>query len=178
MRQEVQRAPGTFLPLLKLALFTVFVPGTVTLWLPYSLYTAVFRAGMAPGGSPRRGGAVVILAGTIGYFWCALDFAFADRGTPAPFDPPKALVARGLYRYVRNPMYLSVLLVLLGESLLFKSLLLLRYAALWWFIVFLFVLFYEEPALRRKFGSSYESYCAGVPRWIPRLPRAKDGHAV
>lgn len=110
----------------------------------------------------------------MGYFWCAWDFAFAGRGTPAPFDPPKILVARGLYRFVRNPMYVSILMVLLGESLLLKSLLLLRYAAIWLVIVHVFVLLYEEPTLRRKFGASYEQYCKDVGRWIPR-PRRRGG---
>ncbi len=174
MAHEVQRGPDKFVPLLKLALFTVFVPGTVTLWLPYYLYPWVFRPGPTPSLGFRGSGAVVVLLGTMGYFWCAWDFAFAGRGTPAPFDPPKILVARGLYRFVRNPMYVSILMVLLGESLLLKSLLLLRYAAIWLVIVHVFVLLYEEPTLRRKFGASYEQYCKDVGRWIPR-PRRRGG---
>ena len=112
-----------------------------------------------------------VLLGAMGYLWCGLDFAFAGRGTPAPIDPPKDLVARGLYRFVRNPMYISVLLVLLGESLVLQSADLLRYAGVAGVGFFLFVLLYEEPALRSKFGPSYQRYCEEVPRWIPRMPR-------
>ncbi len=83
------------------------------------------------------------------YFWCAWDFATAGQGTPAPIDPPKHLVVRGLYRFVRNPMYAGVLLLLAGESLAFQSLRILAYAAIVFAVVNLFVIFYEEPALKR-----------------------------
>jgi protein-S-isoprenylcysteine O-methyltransferase Ste14 len=78
-------------------------------------------------------------------------------------------VAQGLYRYVRNPMYVSVLLVLLGESVFFESRRLLLYAGIVWLVVHSFVLIYEEPALRRKFGAAYDEYCRRVPRWLPRF---------
>ncbi|MBI3513017.1 MAG: DUF1638 domain-containing protein, partial [Proteobacteria bacterium] len=84
------------------------------------------------------------------------------------------LVIEGLYRYVRNPMYVSVLTFLLGESLFFQSRNLLVYAACVWVGFFLFVLGYEEPALRRKFGDSYRDYCRRVPRWIPQMPRRSN----
>jgi protein-S-isoprenylcysteine O-methyltransferase Ste14 len=111
-----------------------------------------------------------IALGAAFYCWCAWEFASAGRGTPAPIDPPKLLVARGLYRVVRNPMYVGVLLVLLGESLVFGSWDLLRYAVLVWLCFHLFVVLYEEPALRRKFGASYEDYCQRVWRWTLQLP--------
>ena len=90
-------------------------------------------------------------------------------GTPAPIDPPRNLVVSGLYRFVRNPMYVGVALVLLSEAALFGSFRLLEYALIVWAAFFLFVVAYEEPALRRKFGVSYQAYFEAVPRWIPRL---------
>ena len=114
-----------------------------------------------------------IVFGACVYFWCAWDFATHGRGSPAPVAPPKQLVARGLYRHVRNPMYVGVAAILLGEALLFASLALLWYAVAIVFGFNLFVLLYEEPTLRRKFGDAYERYCRAVPRWIPRL-RAGD----
>lgn len=75
----------------------------------------------------------------------------------------------GLYRYVRNPMYVGVVSAVLGQSLILESLVLLGYAALVWLVSHLFVVTYEEPALRRTFGKEYQFYCANVPRWIPRL---------
>jgi protein-S-isoprenylcysteine O-methyltransferase Ste14 len=113
-------------------------------------------------------GALPILIGVMIYFWCAWDFTFAGRGTPAPIDPPKELVVRGLYLYVRNPMYVGIISILLGEALLFASKRLFAYTAVAFIFYFLIVVFYEEPVLRRKFGESYLEYCKHVPRWIPR----------
>src|SRR5262249_61924477 len=97
------------------------------------------------------------------------DLAWAGKWPRAPIAPPKPLVARGLYRFVRNPMYFGVLITLLGEALLFSSLALFVYAAIVITWQHLFVVFYEEPALRRKFGESYSDYLARTPRWIPRF---------
>jgi len=102
---------------------------------------------------------------------CIWEFARSGRGTLAPVDPPKELVVRGLYRYVRNPMYLSVTLIVLGEVLLARSRALLVYWAIWFAAVNLFVIGYEEPNLRRRFGESYERYRQRVNRWLPRIPR-------
>lgn len=131
----------------------------------------------APGGDFRvRAIAFVVLAvGITGYLWCALDFAFRGKGTPAPIDPPKILVAKGLYKYTRNPMYISVLTVLAGECVLFWSPQLVEYAAAVAVGFHLFVLIYEEPALTRKMGAAYEQYRREVPRWIPRIaPRPSN----
>jgi protein-S-isoprenylcysteine O-methyltransferase Ste14 len=104
---------------------------------------------------------------------CIWEFARSGRGTLSPVDPPRALVVRGLYRYVRNPMYLSVTAIVLGEVLLTGSLALLLYWAVWFLAANLFVLGYEEPALRRRFGPSYEEYVQRVGRWLPRIrPRS------
>ena len=93
-------------------------------------------------------------------------------GTPAPIAPTKFLVTTALHRYVRNPMYIGVFLVLLGEAGLFRALLLLAYAPFFCVPVELFVVYYEEPTLRRQFGESYEQYRGSVPRWIPKFCRA------
>jgi len=101
------------------------------------------------------------------YLRCLWEFAARGRGIPAPLDHPKQLVVSGLYRYVRNPMYLGVLLVLLGEALFFQSTAFLLYALAWLAFVHLNILLYEEPNLTRRFGDSYRHYQASVRRWIP-----------
>ena len=150
----------------KTLLFTIVAPGTVTVLLPYMLLSS--REG---GASPewtvlRLFGLAPLLVGFGIYLRCAYDFAAKGRGTPAPIDPPKALVRSGLYRYTRNPMYVGIMLILLGEAIGFASATLLFYAS----VVFLgfnaFICFYEEPTLRRLFGESYSRYCAEVPRWL------------
>lgn len=98
---------------------------------------------------------------------CIWEFARSGRGTLAPVDPPRELVVRGLYRYVRNPMYLSVTVIVLGEFLLTGSRALLVYWVVWFVAVNLFVIGYEEPTLRRRFGASYERYTQEVGRWLP-----------
>jgi protein-S-isoprenylcysteine O-methyltransferase Ste14 len=93
------------------------------------------------------------------------------RGTLAPVDPPKRLVAAGLYRWVRNPMYVAVVWTLIGHALWFASGALWIYTALVFAGFHLFVTLYEEPSLERRFGESYLRYREAVPRWIPRSPR-------
>ncbi len=155
-----------FKTLFKTLLFILVAPATVTIYLPYSLLAS--RPATAQPGAFRYVGLLPILLGVGVNLWCAWDFAVTGRGTPAPIDPPKELVARGLYAYVRNPMYVGVLSILLGEVLLFASRTLLWYAAAVFVGFNLFVLLYEEPTLRRKFGVAYERYCARVPRWLPQ----------
>lgn len=96
-------------------------------------------------------------------------FAIQGLGTPAPIAPPKHLVVTGLYRYVRNPMYVAVSSMVFGQGLLFGSVALLKYGLAVIVGFHLFVLLYEEPALRSKFGNEYENYCKSVRRWWPRL---------
>ncbi len=146
--------------------FTVLVPGTVTVVIP----AAIVPDGTTmrpPAAIPEWAGVVLAAGGAAVYFWCLWHFAVTGRGTPAPLDHPKRLVVRGLYRYVRNPMYLGVLGVLLGEALFFQLPVLVAYTAAWWFAFHLFVVSYEEPTLRAKFGAEYERYAASVGRWLP-----------
>lgn len=157
-------------PTLKTLIFTVFVPGTVTVAIPYWLLPAGAEFSLA---GWRLIGLVPIALGAVFYLRCAWDFASVGRGTPAPIDPPKVLVVRRLYRLVRNPMYVGVLLILFGEAVVFASRVLVRYALVVWLLFHLFVIIYEEPTLKEKFGAAYEDYCKAVPRWIPALFSAK-----
>ena len=150
---------------LKTLLFTVLVPGTVAGLVPYLLMRAG-AGGAAPLGAARWLGLVPILAGVVIYLRSAWDFVVAGHGTPAPIDPPQHLVARGFYRFSRNPMYVAVIAVLLGEAVALESAVLAAYALVVGGGFHLFVVFYEEPSLRRLFGGSYEDYCARVPRWL------------
>ncbi len=99
---------------------------------------------------------------------CIVEFARSGRGTLSPLDPPRTLVVRGLYRYVRNPMYLSVTTIVLGEAMLTRSTALATYCVIWFVGVNLFVIGYEEPTLRQMFGASYDDYAQRVGRWIPK----------
>ncbi len=109
------------------------------------------------------------LLGGVTILWCFWDFTFQGHGTPAPIDPPKELVSSGPYRYVRNPIYLGVLTIIIGYFLWFKSIWMLAYAVAVLFLCHLFVTLYEEPVLKRKFGAAYENYCQSVPRWFPKF---------
>jgi protein-S-isoprenylcysteine O-methyltransferase Ste14 len=103
------------------------------------------------------------------YLWCDWSFAFIGKATPLPIDAPKVLVVKGPFRFVRNPFYIGIVLVLLGEGVLFQSGVLLLYAVFGAMATHLFVVLYEEPHLKKKFGSSYEEYCKQIPRWIPKF---------
>jgi len=151
---------------LKSLLFLIIAPGVVAGYIPLALLrngpkieTGVFAYLAFP----------LWLIGMVILLWSFWNFLIEGRGTPAPIDPPKELVAVGFYRYVRNPMYVGVLLILIGHFLWFKNVWLIVYAAVAFLIVHLFVTLYEEPTLKRKFGAGYEEYLKKVPRWIPRL---------
>lgn len=152
--------------LLKNLLFTMIVPGTVAVYVPYLL--APDRPSAA--GPTLAFALAFFAAGVTAYVWCVWEFASFGRGTPAPIDAPKKLVIRGLYRYMRNPMYVGVLTVILGWAVLFQSAILFLYAMAVGLCFHLFIIFYEERHLRRMFGNEYRDYCERVGRWIPRLP--------
>ena len=160
--------------LVKNLIFTVVVPGTVAVYVPIGV---IARYGsLAVAWSVEQYFALLpLLAGAAVYARCVWDFATAGQGTPAPIDAPRHLVVRGLYRYIRNPMYVGVLLGILGWAVFFRSLGLLCYACGVGLTFHLFVVLYEEPRLRGQFGESYELYCRAVGRWTPgrainRLP--------
>ena len=121
--------------------------------------------------NPRPLGWIVIALGVGIAFGCAFEFAWRGIGTPAPFDPPRRLVITGLYRWVRNPMYVGLGVMLLGEAATFPRItitMLVMIAALW-LATTIFIITFEEPTLRSKFGDDYAAYCRNVRRWIPRL---------
>lgn len=154
--------------LLKNLAFTLLVPGTVAVLVPWLIAPSAWA------GSGLRAGVAAALFGLGGatYAWCVWDFAFHGGGTPAPIDAPGSLVVRGPYRWVRNPMYLGVLTVILAWAVLFGSAALAAYAALVATCFHLFTVLYEEPHLEREFGSRYLAYKARVRRWLPRPPRS------
>jgi len=156
--------------LFRTAVFTVFVPGVVAGYLPLLV---IGRDGHSPRGWSYVG-ILLVAIGLLIYAWTAFDFAWIGRGTPAPIDPPRQLVVRGLYRYMRNPMYVGVLLVIMGEAVMRRSWQTVQYALAVAVMFSVLVIFLEEPLLLRQFGTAYSDYCARVPRWFPRcLPRAK-----
>ncbi len=155
---------------LKTFLFTIFVPGMMVAGFP----ALVLRLEDPPSSPVFSGqgllGVLLIALGGAVYFSTAFDFARQGQGTPFPLDPPRLVVRGGLYKWVRNPMYLGVLTVITGEAILFRS-----WHLVWYLLSVaagfaVFVRFYEEPSLLRRFGAGYKAYCQSVPRWIPRKP--------
>jgi protein-S-isoprenylcysteine O-methyltransferase Ste14 len=123
-----------------------------------------------PGAQLTRAlGVVLILLGTIVLAESFVQFAVRGLGTPAPIAPPQNLVVCGAYRHVRNPMYVAVLALILGQAALFCDWHLIIYALLFGSVSHLFVVGYEEPTLHRRFGAQFEAFVSNVPRWIPRL---------
>jgi len=148
--------------------WTVLLPGVFAGYLPWRFF-GLAQARLNLQSPVNILGFVCIGLGAVLLGTCIWEFARTGRGTLALFDPPRELVVRGLYRYVRNPMYLSVTVIVLGEFLLTWSRLLFLYWALWFVGVNLLVIAYEEPTLRRRFGVAYERYTREVGRWLPRL---------
>jgi protein-S-isoprenylcysteine O-methyltransferase Ste14 len=151
------------------AIFLVVAPGTLAVYVPWTLC----RWQLLPlllGFLPFRViGALLIAAGLPVLLDSFGRFAIQGLGTPAPIAPPQHLVMSGLYRYVRNPMYVAVCSLIFGQGLLFGSVRVLEYGLIVWLGFHIFVLAYEEPTLRRKFGDEYKVFCANVRRWLPRL---------
>jgi protein-S-isoprenylcysteine O-methyltransferase Ste14 len=114
-------------------------------------------------------GGILLVAGLIALIQAFVRFVVEGLGTPAPIAAPERLVVGGLYRYVRNPMYVAILAVIVGQALLLGQLGLLLYPAAFWLIAAAFVRWYEEPALTHRFGADYEAYRRAVPAWWPRL---------
>ena len=148
-------------------IFSVIVPGAVAFWIPRDVLGIWGQTSLASRSVRRVVAGVPLTLGLGIYLRCLWEFAARGRGIPAPLDHPKQLVVTGLYQYVRNPMYVGVMLFLLGEALFFGSPRFLLYAIAWLIFVHANVLLYEEPDPRRKFRSSYERYTSAVHRWIP-----------
>lgn len=154
---------------LKSLLFFIFVPGTVMGYVPFMI--AAGDAEFIDLGVLRYLAVPLWLVSGLAVLWCFWDFTFKGRGTPAPIDPPKELVAVGLYRFVRNPMYVSGVIALIGWILWSPSFSMILTPILFFVAAHLFVTLYEEPTLKKKFGAAYEAYCQRIPRWIPRFSK-------
>lgn len=154
--------------LAKTLLFTLLVPATVAGWVPWWLRG---RTNIISVHSAQSWLALaVVSAGVAIYLYTAFwSFAWVGGGTPAPVAPTETLVITGLHRFVRNPMYLGVGLVIAAQAWLFRSAATAIYLGFYALAVHLFVVFYEEPSLRRRFGARYERYRDAVPRWIPKF---------
>ena len=149
------------------AIFLVVAPGFVAglapWWISHWQFDRPFL-GLTP---VRVAGGALLALGLAGLLECFGRFALKGIGTPAPVLPTRHLVISGMYRHVRNPMYIAVVAAIFGQALLFGNVALLEYGALVWVLFHLFVLAYEEPRLRSTFGAEYDSFCTQVPRWIP-----------
>jgi len=150
---------------LKNLLFTIIVPGTVAGFIPYT-----FTKDHPPASTTWLIlSTIFFVIGVSIYLWCLWDFATFGRGTPAPFDAPKKLVIRGLYHYIRNPMYVGVLSTLLGWVVRYQMPKLFLYVLFVWCFFHMAVVLFEEPRLQKLFGSDYEQYRSRVGRWLPKI---------
>lgn len=151
-------------------LFTLVVPGAVMVWIPRDVF-GLWGDTWPSRWTPWQFAALPLLAlGLAIYGRCVWEFAVRGRGIPAPLDHPRQLVATGLYQYVRNPMYVGCLCVMVGQAVFFRSLPFAGYVLGWFVWINLNILLYEEPSLRRRFGDSYVRYTQAVRRWIPSRP--------
>jgi protein-S-isoprenylcysteine O-methyltransferase Ste14 len=157
------------LAILGSAIFLVIAPGIVAGYVPWLICRWHVEPPLTGIYVLRLIGLFLIAAGLPILLDSFARFALHGLGTPAPILPTRHLVVNGLFRYVRNPMYVAVLSLILGQALVFGSVRVLEYGFAVWAAFYLFVLVYEEPTLRKTYGAEYEQFCANVPRWIPRL---------
>ena len=149
-------------------LFLVAAPGVVAGVVPCVLTDWESGDSFGSLGVIRVVGAVVLIAGIAVLLEAFARFVLEGRGTPAPVAPTERLVVGGLYRFVRNPMYLAVGATIVGQAFLLLRAILLGYAAVFFLVVAAFVHWYEEPTLARRYGAEYEAYRRAVPGWLPR----------
>ena len=154
---------------LRSLLWMALLPGFFAGYVPYR-YFGLAQVPLDHTRLDHGAGLLLIAAGITLLVACIVEFARRGRGTLSPVDPPRELVVSGLYRYVRNPMYLAVTTIVLGEVLLTRSTDLAIYWVIWFAAANVFVMLYEEPALHAQFGESYDAYRQRVGRWIPGRP--------
>ena len=152
-------------------LATILVPGLAVAAVPYWILQLT-----RPESAPQEGvmGGILTALALLGagmVVWVSVTFVTKGKGTPIPIQPPRAFIAEGLYRFVRNPMYLGVLLILFAEAIFFHSAWILLYAAMLGLALHSFAILLEEPQLERRFGDAYRDYRAQTPRWLPRRPK-------
>ena len=159
------------------ALFFAMAPGVVAGFVPWSLTRWQVRGPLASWAAVRVAGLIMLVLGVIVLVQAFARFVAEGHGTPAPAAPTERLVIGGLYRYVRNPMYLAVVAAITGQGLALGQPILLGYAAAVWVTTAAFARWYEEPALARQFGAQYEAYRCNVPAWRPRTRPWQQGLA-
>jgi protein-S-isoprenylcysteine O-methyltransferase Ste14 len=156
----------------KVILLFLLVPGIADIAFPWLILSKTNALTMPVFGWMQVLGLLLICAGLAVVVWVCQAFVRFGKGTPAPFDPPRQFVRQGLYRWVRNPMYLgAAILVPLGEALFFCSWWMVLYLAVLFLILHLYIVLIEEKELERRFGRPYLKYKRSVPRWIPRRPQ-------
>ncbi len=157
---------------LKSIAYVSFGIGTLVVFFPWVLRQLGVEVAAFDAGPMRWLGGVVLAIGATMYFSCAWDFNATGKGTPAFWDPPRRLIINPWFRSVRNPMYVGVALMNVGQGIFFGSTVIILYSFLVTLGFHVFVVVYEEPHLRKVFGSDYDAYCATVPRWFPRIAPA------
>jgi protein-S-isoprenylcysteine O-methyltransferase Ste14 len=150
-------------------LFFAIAPGVVAGLVPWWLTGWQVHGPLAHWAPLRVAGLITLILGAIVLIQAFARFVTEGHGTPAPVAPTERLVVGGLYRYVRNPMYLAVVAAIIGQALILGQPVLLGYAAAVWVTIASFVRWYEEPTLARQFGKRYQSYRCAVPAWRPRI---------
>lgn len=163
---ETQEQESTASLLLRNLIFTVLQPGLVAGVIPYYILGGELRALETPWQFHTYAGLFILAIGLVIMLRCILQFALEGKGTLSPVDPTRRLVVRGLYRYSRNPMYVGVMMILVGEAIATESTSLWIYLAIVFIAFNLFIFLHEEPRLRKDFGEEYILYCRNVRRWI------------
>jgi protein-S-isoprenylcysteine O-methyltransferase Ste14 len=158
-------------------LFFVLAPGTVAGLVPWWISQWRFETPVIGWFPLRVVGGLLVVAAVLVLLDSFVRFAIQGLGTPAPVFPTRHLVITGLYRCVRNPMYIAVVAAIVGQGLTLGNVRVLEYAGLVWLFFHLLVVAYEEPTLRATFGSEYKRFCSAVPRWIPHLGPPKRGRS-
>ena len=162
---DIKQQESTASLLLRNLIFTVLQPGLVAGVIPYYILGGDIRL-ETPWSFQTYGGIFLLTAGLIIMLRCILQFVWEGKGTLSPIDPTRRLVVRGLYRYSRNPMYVGVMMILIGEALATQSTSLWIYLAIIFVAFNLFIVIHEEPRLRKDFGQDYLNYCDKVRRWV------------
>jgi protein-S-isoprenylcysteine O-methyltransferase Ste14 len=158
----------TIVSLFGTMIFLFFLVPFFIIWIPYEILQASGNDIVLRNGVFQYVGLVFIALGVFAYIWCSGSFVFKAKGTPIPLTPTKKLVVTGLYKFVRNPLYIAGTLVLAGEALLFRSVGIFIYTLIMFGVFHVHVLI-EETHLENTFGKNYEQYRRSVPRWIPRF---------
>lgn len=162
---DFQKQESTASLLLRNLVFTVLQPGLVAVVIPYYILGGEIKL-ETPWQLHTYGGVIVFAIGLVVMLRCIIQFALEGKGTLSPIDPTKRLVVRGLYRYSRNPMYVGVMMILIGEAIVTQSATLWIYLAIIFIAFNLFIMLHEEPRLRKVFGEEYLLYCEKVRRWF------------